>query len=62
MVKGSIHGDKVIPLVYEDTPDRMEEGDIFALETFASTGTGSAQPNGIASHYAVKPAKEFMPM
>ena len=26
-MKGSIHGDKCIPLVYEDTPDIMEEGD-----------------------------------
>ena len=58
MVKGSIHGEKLIPLVYEDTSDRMEEGDIFALETFATTGSGMANPQGMASHYALNKMPE----
>lgn len=37
LVKGSIHGDKCVPLVFEDSRERMEAGDIFAIETFATT-------------------------
>lgn len=62
MVKGFIHGDKCIPLVFEDTRDRMEVGDIFALETFATTGTGFADPAGMTSHYALNPAPEYPAM
>lgn len=59
MVKGSIHGSKCIPLVFEDTPDRMEEGEVFALETFATTGTGFADPALMTSHYALNPSPEY---
>ena len=61
-MKGSIHGDKCIPLVYEDTPDIMEEGDIFALETFATTGRGYANPSVGTSHYALNPQPEYPPL
>ncbi|RYN71309.1 Methionine aminopeptidase 2-2 [Alternaria alternata] len=33
-----IHGDKQVPFVKTKTTQRMEEGDIFAIETFGSTG------------------------
>ncbi|KAA8626028.1 Methionine aminopeptidase 2-2 [Pyrenophora tritici-repentis] len=33
-----IHGDKQVPFVKTKTDQRMEEGDIFAIETFGSTG------------------------
>ncbi|KAI4675071.1 uncharacterized protein J4E88_007975 [Alternaria novae-zelandiae] len=33
-----IHGDKQVPFVKTKTAQRMEEGDIFAIETFGSTG------------------------
>jgi methionyl aminopeptidase len=33
-----IHGDKQVPFVKTKTSQRMEEGDIFAIETFGSTG------------------------
>jgi len=33
-----IHGDKQVPFVKTKTNQRMEEGDIFAIETFGSTG------------------------
>ena len=59
MVKGCIHGEKVIPMVFEDTPDRMEEGDIFALETFATTGCGVVSPRGMPSHYALNKMAEY---
>lgn len=35
-----IHGAKQVPFVATPTPQRMEEGDIFAIETFGSTGNG----------------------
>ncbi|OJD13558.1 methionine aminopeptidase, type II [Emergomyces pasteurianus Ep9510] len=33
-----IHGDKQVPFVKTRTNQRMEEGDVFAIETFGSTG------------------------
>src|ERR1700753_375588 len=33
-----IHGDKQIPFVKTATNQRMEEGEVFAIETFGSTG------------------------
>lgn len=33
-----IHGDKQVPFIKTQTTQRMEEGDIFAIETFGSTG------------------------
>ena len=59
MVKGSIHGSKGIPLVYEENADRMEEGEIFAIETFASTGKGVAKEAGMTSHYALNAMSEY---
>lgn len=38
-----IHGDKQVPFVKTRTNQRMEEGDIFAIETFGSTGRGSTR-------------------
>lgn len=59
MIKGSIHGDKAIPMVYTESSDIMEEGDIFALETFATTGRGEAKSSGMTSHYALNPMPEY---
>ena len=33
-----IHGDKQVPFIKTKTNQRMEEGDIFAIETFGTTG------------------------
>jgi methionyl aminopeptidase len=33
-----IHGDKQVPFVKTKTSQRMEEGDVFAIETFGTTG------------------------
>jgi methionyl aminopeptidase len=33
-----IHGDKQVPFIKTQTDQRMEEGDIFAIETFGTTG------------------------
>lgn len=35
-----IHGGKQVPFVKNKNRDKMEEGEVFAIETFGSTGTG----------------------
>ncbi|KAI5361284.1 Putative peptidase M24, creatinase/aminopeptidase, winged helix-like DNA-binding domain superfamily [Septoria linicola] len=36
-----IHGDKQVPFVKNDSDQKMEEGEVYAIETFGSTGRGS---------------------
>jgi methionyl aminopeptidase len=40
ILRYKIHGDKQVPFVKTQTNQRMEEGDVFAIETFGSTGKG----------------------
>ncbi|KAF2243457.1 methionine aminopeptidase 2-like protein [Trematosphaeria pertusa] len=40
ILRYKIHGDKQVPFVKTQTSQRMEEGDVFAIETFGSTGKG----------------------
>ncbi|KAI5195881.1 methionine aminopeptidase 2-like protein [Aureobasidium subglaciale] len=40
ILRYKIHGDKQVPFVKTKTDQRMEEGDIFAIETFGTTGNG----------------------
>ncbi|KAI4835392.1 methionine aminopeptidase 2-like protein [Aureobasidium sp. EXF-8845] len=40
ILRYKIHGDKQVPFVKTETDQRMEEGDIFAIETFGTTGNG----------------------
>ena len=35
-----IHGGKQVPFVQNKNRDKMEEGEVFAIETFGSTGKG----------------------
>jgi methionine aminopeptidase len=35
-----IHGGKSIPFIKNNNRDKMEEGEVFAIETFGSTGRG----------------------
>ena len=35
-----IHGGKQIPFIKNKNQTKMEEGEVFAIETFGSTGTG----------------------
>lgn len=35
-----IHGGKQIPFIKNKNQDKMEEGEVFAIETFGSTGRG----------------------
>ncbi|KAF1362005.1 peptidase M24A, methionine aminopeptidase [Lizonia empirigonia] len=41
ILRYKIHGDKQVPFVKTRTNQHMEEGDVFAIETFGSTGRGS---------------------
>jgi len=50
----SIHGTKSVPLVKTHDNTRMEEGDVFAIETFGSTGNGRCVDQGEVSHYALR--------
>lgn len=36
-----IHGGKSVPFVKNNDQTKMEEGELFAIETFGSTGRGS---------------------
>ncbi|TYZ62335.1 hypothetical protein PybrP1_000203 [[Pythium] brassicae (nom. inval.)] len=47
-----IHGGKSVPIVAGGDNTRMEEGEIFAIETFGSTGRGHVVEDGECSHYA----------
>lgn len=55
IVRGSIHGGKSVPIVKSNDQTKMEEGEIFAIETFGSTGRGYVQDDMECSHYALRP-------
>ncbi len=48
----NIHGTKSVPIVKSNNSTKMEEGDVFAIETFGSTGNGYVHEEGEVSHYA----------
>ncbi|KAF7558007.1 hypothetical protein G7Z17_g331 [Cylindrodendrum hubeiense] len=50
----SIHGTKSVPAIETDDTTKMEEGDVFAIETFGSTGKGWVYDQGEISHYAMR--------
>ncbi|KAH8671459.1 methionine type metalloexopeptidase [Xylariales sp. PMI_506] len=50
----SIHGTKSVPIVKTSDNTKMEEGDVFAIETFGTTGTGRVWDEGEVSHYALR--------
>lgn len=50
----SIHGTKSVPIIRTDDDTKMEEGDVFAIETFGSTGNGRVYDQGEVSHYALR--------
>ncbi|KAL1994351.1 hypothetical protein VTN49DRAFT_3020 [Thermomyces lanuginosus] len=47
-----IHGDKSVPIVKGGDQTKMEEGEVFAIETFGSTGKGYVRDDMEVSHYA----------
>ncbi|MCJ1323591.1 Methionine aminopeptidase 2 [Thelotrema lepadinum] len=52
IVKGSIHGGKSVPIVKTHDNTKMEEGEVFAIETFGSTGKGLVRDHTEVSHYS----------
>jgi methionyl aminopeptidase len=46
-----IHAGKTVPIVKNTSTQIMEEGEQYAIETFASTGKGWIQEEGECSHY-----------
>lgn len=50
-----IHAGKTVPIVKGGDQTRMEEGEVFAIETFGSTGKGYVHDDMECSHYM----KEF---
>ena len=49
-----VHGGKSVPIVKGGPKTRMEEGEIYAIETFGSTGQGFVREDGECSHYMLK--------
>lgn len=54
IVQNSIHGGKSVPIVKSQDQTKMEEGEVFAIETFGSTGRGYVTDDLECSHYALK--------
>jgi methionyl aminopeptidase len=50
----SIHGTKNVPSVKTNDTTKIEEGDVFAIEPFGSTGNGRVYDQGEVSHYALR--------
>ena len=46
-----IHAGKTVPIVKNQDTTKMEEGELFAIETFGSTGKGLVHDDGECSHY-----------
>ncbi|GAW82890.1 methionine aminopeptidase 2 [Plasmodium gonderi] len=58
-----IHGGKCVPIVRQrEKNEIMEEGELFAIETFASTGKGYVTHDNECSHYMRNPDKQFVPI
>jgi methionyl aminopeptidase len=52
----TIHAEKPIPLVRGGSAERMDEGELYACETFGTTGKGRIQSTGApVSHFMVNP-------
>lgn len=46
-----VHGNKQVPLIEMPTGEVIEEGDVIAIETFASTGEGQTHPLNYGNIY-----------
>lgn len=58
-----IHGGKSVPIVKgTEAATKMEEGELFAIETFGSTGKGVVLEDGECSHYMMAPGAETVPL
>ncbi|OGM44400.1 methionine aminopeptidase 2 [Aspergillus bombycis] len=57
-----IHGGKSVPIVKGGDQTKMEEGEVFAIETFGSTGKGYVREDMETSHYALVPNTSPVPL
>lgn len=48
-----IHAGKSVPIVRNNETGRMEEGELYAIETFGSTGKGVVHDDGESSHHMI---------
>ena len=59
MERYKVHGGKSVPLYRDDSSEnanvKMEEGEFYAIETFATTGTGHVDEKKNWSHYMKSP-------
>ena len=58
----TVHGKKVLPELGSQHGDEMEEGDIFAVEVFASTGEGSVHNTKHSYIYEINPYTKRVPL
>lgn len=56
----TIHSGKSVPIVKGGEQTKMEEGEVFAIETFGSTGRGFVNEDLECSHYMMVPGAEVM--
>jgi len=57
-----VHGTKALPELGSQGGDEMEEGDVFAVEIFASTGSGSVHSTNNCYIYALNPYTGRVPL
>lgn len=57
-----IHAGKSVPIVKNGDNTKMEEGELFAIETFGSTGKGYVYNSVDCSHYMKNFEKEEVPI
>lgn len=62
IVPYSIHGGKSVPIVKSNDQTKMEEGEVFAIETFGSTGRGYVVEDLETSHYGLTPDAPNVPL
>ena len=58
----SIHGGKHVPITKSNDQTKMEEGEVFAIETFGSTGKGYVTEDLQTSHYALRADAPNVPL
>jgi len=58
----TVHGKKTLPELGSQHGDTMEEGDVFAIEIFASTGEGSVHRTSAAQIYELNPYVGRVPL
>jgi len=62
ILQWKIHGGKSVPIVKSSDTTKMEEGEVFAIETFGSTGNGYVRDDLECSHYAKKQDAPNVPL